>query len=100
MSEASDKPPGEGKPSGETPPQPGHFAARVPERVARGVYSSGQVMLESPKEIVIDFLMGLTRPFCVVSRVVVTPQTLGEFVTAMEKNLEGYVQQFGEPKQP
>src|SRR5206468_2803295 len=31
-------------------------SARVPERVARGVYSAGQIILDSPKEFVIDFL--------------------------------------------
>jgi hypothetical protein len=72
-------------------------AARVPEKVSRGVYCSGQVVMESPKELVIDFLQGLTRPFQVVSRVVVTPQTMVEFIQAYEKNLEGYIQQFGQP---
>ena len=30
-------------------------AARVPEKVARGVYSTGQLVLDSPKEFIIDF---------------------------------------------
>ena len=37
---------------------------------------TGQVILDSPKEFVIDFLQGLTRPYQVVSRVVLTPQTV------------------------
>jgi hypothetical protein len=81
-------------------PEPGHFSARVPEKVARGVYSSGQVVIETPKEILMDFLMGITRPFSVVARVVVVPQTLVEFITALEQNLETYTKQYGEPKPP
>ena len=43
-------------------------AARVPEKVARGIFCTGQVILDSPKEFVIDFLQGLTRPYQVISR--------------------------------
>src|SRR5690349_11052404 len=50
-------------------------AARVPEKVVRGVYCTGQVVLDSPKEFVVDFLQGLTRPFQVAARVVMTPAT-------------------------
>src|SRR2546421_11897201 len=85
---------------GKVPEPQGHFAARVPERVARGVYTSAQVLIEAPKEIMIDFLMGLTRPFNVVSRVIVTPQTLSEFINALERNLDGYIQAYGPPPTP
>ena len=74
-----------------------HFAARVPEKVARGVYSSAQVVLDSPKEVMLDFLMGITRPFSVVARVVMTPQTLSEFIPALEQNLDAYIKQYGPP---
>src|SRR5213592_4179201 len=64
--------------------------ARVPERVARGVVSTGQVVLDSPKEFVIDFLQGLTRPAQVVARVVMTPATMGEFARALSDNVDKY----------
>src|ERR1700748_1752083 len=72
-----------------------NIAARVPERVARGVYSTGQVVLDSPKEFVIDFLQSLTRPHAVVARVVVTPQTMTEFISALQQNLQRYKTAFG-----
>ncbi len=72
-------------------------AARVPERVARGVYSTGQVVLDSPKEFVIDFLQGLTRPHSVVARVVLTPQTMLEMRNALDENLGNYTKNFGPP---
>jgi hypothetical protein len=71
--------------------------ARVPERVSRAVFSTGQLVLDSPKEFVIDFLNNLTRPFQVVSRVVVAPATMAEFVSALHTNLEKYTSAFGPP---
>lgn len=71
--------------------------ARVPERVAKGTFCTGQVILDGPKELVVDFLQGLTRPFQVVSRVVLTPQTAAEFADALGKNVETYTKQFGPP---
>jgi hypothetical protein len=71
--------------------------ARVPERVGRGVYSTGQVVLDSPKEFVIDFLQALTRPHQVVARVILTPQTMAEFRGALEENLGTYTKSFGPP---
>lgn len=71
-------------------------SARVPERVARGVFSTGQLVLDSPKEFCIDFLFGLTRPYQVVSRVIVAPATMAEFASALEHNLSLYQQNFGQ----
>jgi hypothetical protein len=70
-------------------------SARVPEKVSRGVLSTGQLVLDSPKEFCIDFLFGIARPFQVVSRVIVTPQTMQELATALEQNLNLYQQNFG-----
>jgi hypothetical protein len=72
-------------------------SARVPERVSRGVFTTGQLVLDGPKEFVIDFLQGLTRPHQVGARVVVTPQTMAEFIGALQQNLEIYSRQFGPP---
>jgi hypothetical protein len=72
-------------------------SARVPEKVARGVFTTGQLILDSPKEFVIDFLQGLTRPHQVAARVVMTPATMAEFVNALRQNLDNYVKQFGQP---
>lgn len=71
--------------------------ARVPDRVAAGVYSTGQVVLDSPKEFVIDFLQGLTRPFRVNARVVIAPSTMAELISALKDNIEKYTNAFGPP---
>ena len=56
--------------------------ARVPDRIAAGVYSTGQVVLDSPKEFVIDFLQGLTRPYRINARVIISPPTMTELIVA------------------
>jgi hypothetical protein len=73
------------------------LSARVPERVARGVYSTGQLVMDSPKEFVIDFFQGLTRPFQVNARVIMTPMTMQEFVATLQLNLDNYTRAFGPP---
>jgi hypothetical protein len=73
------------------------ISARVPERVARGVYSTGQLVIDSPKEFVIDFFQGLTRPFQVNARVVMTPTTMQELVATLQINLDNYTRSFGPP---
>jgi len=47
--------------------------ARVPERVARGVFSTGVIIIDGPYEFVLDFVMGLVQPRQVVARVILTP---------------------------
>jgi len=96
-----DQPQGPQGPQGpQEPQQQGHFSARVPERVKTGVYCTAQVIHDSPKEFVIDFMQGLTRPFQVVARVVITPATMAEFIAAYEKNVENFTKQFGTPAAP
>lgn len=84
--------------SGPIPPrEPGPFSARVPEKVARGVYSPTQVVIDGPREFVIDFMQGLTRPYQVVARVIMPPATFNEFINALQLNLDHYVKNFGNP---
>jgi hypothetical protein len=83
-------------------PQTGQFqhqpvSARVPDRVARGVYCTGQVILDSPKEFIVDFLNAMTRPHQVVARVVLHPQTMAEFARALAQNIQVYKGNFGDP---
>ena len=72
-------------------------SARVPERVARGVLTTGVIVLDSPNEFVLDFLQGLSRPPQVVSRVVLPPQVMFSFVGSLKENLAKYSERFGPP---
>jgi hypothetical protein len=71
--------------------------ARVPERIKTGVLSTGQLILDTPREFVIDFLHALSRPPQVVARVVMAPATMNEFITALKDNIGKYTSQFGPP---
>src|SRR3982751_1786544 len=55
-------------------------SARVPERVARGVMTTGVIVLDSPNEFVLDFLQGLSRPPSIAARVVLPPAVMFSFV--------------------
>ena len=73
-------------------------SARVPERVARGVLSTGVIVLDSPNEFVLDFLQGLSRPPQIVARVVLPPQVMYQFVGSLRENLNNFTQRFGAPQ--
>ena len=75
-------------------------AARVPPRIGAGAFCTNQVILDGPKELVIDFLQGLTRPFQVAQRVVLAPATAAELAEALRQNLEMYAAKFGQPPTP
>jgi len=72
-------------------------SARVPERVARGVLTTGVIVLDSPNEFVLDFLQALSRPPQIVSRVVLPPQVMYSFVSSLRENLGTFTQRFGPP---
>jgi hypothetical protein len=74
-------------------------SARVPEKIARGVMSTGVLVLDSPHEFVLDFLQGLTRPAQVVARVVVVPAVMEQIATAVAENVAKHAQGFGQIQQ-
>jgi hypothetical protein len=72
-------------------------SARVPERVARGVMTTGVIVLDSPNEFVLDFLQGLSRPPSIAARVVLPPAVMFSFVSSVRDNLAKYAERFGPP---
>ena len=84
--------------------------ARVPERVARGAFSTGVIVIDGPFEFVLDFIMGLVQPRQVVARVILTPVVVEQFIHAIRENVSKYEVRFGKipeipkpvppPKQP
>ncbi len=73
------------------------ISARVPERLSRGVMTSGVLVLDGPNEFVLDFLQGLTRPHQIVARVIVVPKVMEQLIAAMTENLGKYSRAFGQP---
>jgi len=72
-------------------------AARVPDKVAKGVMSTGAIVLDSPNEFVVDFLQGLTRPFHVAARIVMPPAMMHQLIVALGDNINKYTTSFGPP---
>jgi hypothetical protein len=72
--------------------------ARLPDRVANGVFSTGVIVMEGPEEFVLDFVQGLNRPPRVAARVVLSPRVMSQFVAALRENLQKHEQAFGPPK--
>jgi hypothetical protein len=70
-------------------------AARVPEKVLRGVFCSGTLILQTQDEFLLDFVSAMTQPQQLVARIVMTARTLMQFVPALQANLAKYEQQFG-----
>lgn len=78
--------------------------ARVPERVSRGVFSTGVIVIDGPFEFVLDFVMGLVQPRQVVARVVMSPVVVEQFCHAIRDNVSKFEARFGKiqelPKPP
>ena len=72
--------------------------ARLPERVAQGVFSTGVIVMEGSDEFVVNFFQGLNRPPRVATRVVMSPNVMGQFINALRENLQRFEQAFGPPK--
>jgi hypothetical protein len=73
-------------------------AARVPEGISSGVFSTGALVQNLNHEYVIDFVQGLARPAQIVARVVMTPVTMQQFIMAMQENLKMFSEKFGPPQ--
>jgi hypothetical protein len=67
----------------------------VPEKVAKGVFSTGVIVIDGPYEFVLDFVMGLVQPRQVVARVVMHPAVVEQFVNAIRDNVSKYESRFG-----
>jgi len=72
-------------------------SARVPERLAKGVFSTGVLVLDGPNEFVLDFLQGMTRPYQICQRVVIPINVMDQLIGAVADNLHKYTQTFGMP---
>jgi len=93
-------------PEGEDKPPPGAFtqelqhaaiSARVPEKVARGVFSTGALVIQGPHEFAIDFVLRMAQPQQVVARVVLPATVLPSVITTLRDNLGKYQAKFGSP---
>ena len=92
----------EGKPT--PPPNPHTFSqeiqianlsARVPEKVARGSFATGVLVLQAANEFVLDFLLRMNQPHQVSARVILPVSLIPQLIDALKANLENYKKTFG-----
>jgi hypothetical protein len=103
----SDQPPND--PPNTPPPQPfsdgptiqpfhhDPVSARVPEKVARGIFATGVLVQEGSGEFVLDFVQALARPATIAARVVIAPQVMASLVNTFHENIDRYTESFGPP---
>lgn len=93
-------------PEDEGQPPPGAYtqevqhaaiSARVPEKVGRGVFCTGALVLQGPHEFAIDFVLRMAHPQQVVARVVLPASILPSVIAALRDNLGKYQAKFGAP---
>jgi hypothetical protein len=93
-----------GPPDGEGPYceeiQHSQVSALVPERVARGVFSTGAVVVQGVHEFILDFLLRMSQPQQVAARVVLPPGVVAQFIAALTDNLNNYQSKYGPPVVP
>ena len=73
-------------------------AARVPEKVGHGIFTTGVLVQDGPYEFVLDFLQALSRPPKVGARVVLAPGVMDALVRTLNDNLNRFIQTFGPPQ--
>lgn len=72
-----------------------HIGALVPAHVARGVFTTGAVVLQGQHEFILDFLLRMQQPQQVVARVVMPPVVVSQFIAALQDNIRKYEERFG-----
>lgn len=95
-----DKPAGDGSSPHSQEIRHSQVSALVPEHVARGTFSTGAVVLQGQHEFIVDFLLRMTQPQQVASRVVLPPSVVPRLISALEENLKKYEDRFGKPPAP
>jgi Protein of unknown function (DUF3467) len=72
-----------------------NLSARVPEKVARGVFTTGVLVLQGATEVVLDFVLRMNQPHQVAARVILPHSLVPQLIEALKNNLENYRQAFG-----
>jgi len=77
-----------------------HIGALVPAHVAKGVFTTGAVVLQGQHEFILDFLLRMQQPQQVVARVVMPPVVVSQLIIALRENLHRYEERFGPVQMP
>jgi hypothetical protein len=72
-----------------------NISVRVPEKVARGIFSTGVLVLQGQTEFVLDFVLRMNQPYQVAARVILPLTLLPQLIDALRANLENYRKAYG-----
>src|SRR5882762_9058026 len=67
-----------------------NLSARVPEKVARGIFTTGVLVIQGATEFVLDFVLRMNQPHQVASRVILPINLLPRLIDALKANLHNY----------
>jgi hypothetical protein len=70
-------------------------SARVPEKVGRGVFSTGVLVLEGVSEFVLDFLQRMSQPHQIVARVIIPTSFLPRLIAGLREQLDNWRNAYG-----
>ena len=103
----TDHPHPEGSPQGNPDDGPqsqeirhSHIGALVPAHVAKGVFTTGAVVLQGQHEFIVDFLLRMQQPQQVVARIVMPPVVVNQLIQALQENIHRYEDRFGPVHMP
>jgi hypothetical protein len=93
----SENEPSEGDAEGPAPEPVRHeqVAARVPEHVGQGVFSTGALIMTGQNEFVLDFVLRMLRPQQIVARVVLPHRVMPQFIQVLQDHTQRYENRFG-----
>ena len=77
-----------------------HVGALVPAHVARGVFTTGAVVLQGQHEFIVDFLLRMQQPQQVAARLVLPVPVVAQFISALQDNIRKYEERYGEMQMP
>jgi hypothetical protein len=72
-----------------------NISARVPEKVARGVFATGVLVLQGGMEFVLDFVLRMNQPHQIVARVILPIPLVPQIIDTLKASLEKYRQHHG-----
>lgn len=75
--------------------QHNQVSARIPDKIGRGVFSTGLLVQQGAHEFMLDFVQGMASPRQIAARVVMPPAVVAALIGAVRENLTRYQNQFG-----
>lgn len=80
------------------PAQPPTLEINTGDEMSRGRYSNNVIIVHSPEEFIVDWLLSSHSGSHLVARTIVSPGHFKRLISAMQENLANYESKFGPVK--